>query len=68
MLKITHGRGYVIVFNIILYGVWNTVEKLWKEHLWNPSYFVTTVSENTEEQIREYIQKQKESWDDYVGL
>ncbi|KAK2208157.1 transposase [Clostridioides difficile] len=22
-------------------------------HLWNPSYFVATVSENTEEQIRE---------------
>ncbi|WP_276892749.1 IS200/IS605 family transposase [Dialister micraerophilus] len=29
-------------------------------HLWNPSYFVATVSENTETQIREYIQKQKE--------
>lgn len=27
-------------------------------HLWNPSYFVATVSENTEEQIREYIQNQ----------
>ncbi|KAK2307355.1 transposase, partial [Clostridioides difficile] len=24
-------------------------------HLWNPSYFVATVSENTEEQIRKYI-------------
>ncbi|CAJ68435.1 transposase [Clostridioides difficile] len=23
-------------------------------HLWNPSYFVATVSENTEEQIRKY--------------
>lgn len=29
-------------------------------HLWNPSYFVATVSENTEAQIREYIQRQKE--------
>lgn len=29
-------------------------------HLWNPSYFVATVSENTEEQIREYIQSQKQ--------
>ena len=25
-------------------------------HLLNPSYFVVTVSENTEEQIRSYIQ------------
>lgn len=28
-------------------------------HLWNPSYFVATVSENTEDQIRHYIQNQK---------
>lgn len=35
-------------------------EKLWDGHLWNPSYFVATVSENTEDQIREYIQRQKE--------
>ena len=35
-------------------------EQLWGGHLWNPSYFVATVSENTETQIREYIQKQKE--------
>ena len=34
-------------------------KKLWRGHLWNPSYFVTTVSENTEEQIRRYIQNQK---------
>ena len=33
--------------------------KLWGCHLWNPSYFVATVSENTEEQIRKYIQNQK---------
>lgn len=33
--------------------------KLWGGHLWNPSYFVATVSENTEEQIREYIKGQK---------
>ena len=33
--------------------------KLWGGHLWNPSYFVATVSEHTEEQIREYIQCQK---------
>jgi putative transposase len=34
-------------------------KKLWDGHLWNPSYFVATVSENTEEQIRKYIQSQK---------
>ena len=34
-------------------------KKLWGGHLWNPSYFVVTVSENTEEQIRNYIQNQK---------
>ena len=32
---------------------------LWGGHLWNPSYFVATVSENTEQQIRQYIRKQK---------
>ena len=35
-------------------------EMLWSGHLWNPSYFIATVSENTERQIREYIQNQKE--------
>lgn len=35
-------------------------QKLWGGYLWNPSYFISTVSENTENQIREYIQKQKE--------
>ena len=34
-------------------------QKLWGGHLWNPSYFVATVSENTEEQIRQYIKSQK---------
>lgn len=33
---------------------------LWKGHMWNPSYFVATVSEQTEQQIREYIRSQKE--------
>ena len=32
--------------------------KLWGGHLWNPSYFITTVSDNTEEHIREYIKSQ----------
>ena len=35
-------------------------QKLWGGHLWNPSYFVATVSENTEAQIREYVERQKE--------
>lgn len=34
-------------------------KKLRNGHLWNPSYFIATVSENTEEQIRGYIQNQK---------
>jgi putative transposase len=35
-------------------------KKLWGGHLWSPSYFISTVSENTEEQIRNYIKAQKE--------
>ena len=35
-------------------------QKLLRGHLWNPSYFVATVSENTEAQIHEYIERQKE--------
>ena len=35
-------------------------KKLHGRHLWNPSYFVATVSENIEEQIRKYIKNQKE--------
>ena len=34
-------------------------KKFWGGHLWNPSYFVATVSENTEKQIRYYIKNQK---------
>lgn len=34
-------------------------KSLWGGHLWNPSYFVATVSENTREQIENYIQNQK---------
>jgi putative transposase len=32
---------------------------LWDGHLWNPSYFVCTVSDRTEEQIKTYIQEQQ---------
>ena len=35
-------------------------KKLWGGHVWNPSYFIATVSDNTEEQVRSYIQAQKE--------
>ena len=34
-------------------------EELWGGHLWNPSYFVATVSEHSESQINTYIKKQK---------
>ena len=33
--------------------------ELWGGHLWNPSYFVSTVSEHSETQIKEYIRSQK---------
>ena len=33
--------------------------KLWNGHLWNPSYFVSTVGDINEEQIKEYIKSQK---------
>lgn len=36
-----------------------TKKDLWGGHLWNPSYFIATVSDNTEEQIRGYIKGQK---------
>ena len=41
------------------YGV-TLKKKLWGGHLWNPSYFVAIVSKNTEEQIRNYINSQKQ--------
>ena len=34
-------------------------DKLWGGHLWNPSYFVSTVSENTRGQVMQYIQSQR---------
>ncbi|MER1987246.1 MAG: IS200/IS605 family transposase [Solibacillus sp.] len=33
--------------------------ELWGGHLWNPSYFVCTVSDQTEEQIKQYIERQQ---------
>jgi putative transposase len=34
--------------------------QLWNKHLWNPSYFITTVSDISYDQIKEYISSQKE--------
>ena len=34
-------------------------KSLWGGHMWNPSYFIATVSKNTEQQIRCYIQAQQ---------
>ncbi|MDY2732562.1 MAG: transposase, partial [Erysipelotrichaceae bacterium] len=31
----------------------------WGGHLWNPSYFVSTVSDRTLEQVQKYINNQK---------
>ena len=73
MANVYHGCGYVysIQYHIVWcvkfsarllmkeYGV-ILKKKLWGGHLWNPSYFVATVSENTEEQIKNYIASQKE--------
>lgn len=36
-----------------------TKKYFWGKNMWNRSYFVATVSENTKQQIQEYIQNQK---------
>ena len=33
-------------------------EELWGGHLWNPSYFINTVSDTLEENIKNYIKNQ----------
>ena len=33
-------------------------DKLWGGHFWSPTYFIATVSENTEDQIKDYIESQ----------
>lgn len=33
--------------------------QLWGGHLWNPSYFVATVSDRSKEQVLQYIENQK---------
>lgn len=34
-------------------------QQLWGGHLWNPSYFVATVSDRSREQVMQYISSQK---------
>jgi len=34
-------------------------KQLWGGHLWNPSYFIATVSDRSREQIERYIAEQK---------
>lgn len=40
-------------------------KKLWGGHLWNPSYFVCSISDITEQIIIDYINSQKEGEPDY---
>lgn len=55
MVKVLKGISARLLFKEFPY----LKKKLWGGHLWNPSYFVATASEHTEEQIRKYIQDQK---------
>ena len=32
---------------------------LWGGHMWNPTYFVATVSERSQQQVQEYIENQR---------
>lgn len=34
-------------------------EQLWGNHLWTPSYFICTVSDNSRENVLNYIKNQK---------
>ena len=34
-------------------------KKLWKGHLWNPSYYIETIDSISEDVIRKYIEAQK---------
>ena len=34
-------------------------EKLWRSHLWNGSYFVETIGSTSEENVRKYIERQR---------
>jgi len=37
-------------------------KKLYKGHLWNPSYYVGTVGEFSESTVKRYIENQKTSY------
>lgn len=54
MLKGISGRK-------LLYECPEIKEKLWKGKLWNPSYYVETIGSVSEENIRQYIEKQSKS-------
>ena len=34
-------------------------EKLWKGHLWNPSYYIGTVGDTTKQVIQKYVELQR---------
>lgn len=41
--------------------------RLWKGHLWNPSYFIVTVSDNSLKQVKAYIESQQIKEGIYCG-
>lgn len=55
MVKVLKGNSARYIF--MAYS--ELKKQLWGGHLWNPSYFVATVSDNTRTQIQEYIASQK---------
>lgn len=42
-------------------------KQLWGGHVWNPSHFIATVSENTELQVKEYEEAKREVRDEKSG-
>jgi putative transposase len=55
MVKVLKGNSARYIF--MAYS--ELKKQLWGGHLWNPSYFVATVSDSTRTQIQEYIASQK---------
>jgi putative transposase len=41
-------------------------QKLWGGNFWNPSYFISSVGDTNEEQIKQYISEQKTKTRKYV--
>lgn len=61
----TYGRGYV--YSLQYHIVWCTKyrkqvlkQQLWGGHLWNPSYCVVTVSDRSYDQVKRYVEGQKD--------